>query len=94
MKQQNPIRNYPNLPEDQVSTLVDLRDRVYEDHGCISHTQENRALINMFYHFMWELTAAIGDEDGSWSEDPNFREVHKKVMQLMDYHRPNHPYSN
>jgi len=91
-KQQD--RNYPNLPEDQVGTLEDLRDRVYEDHGCISHTQENRALINLFYHFMWELTLAIGDEQAGWSEDSNFIATHEKVMQLMDYHRPGHPYSS
>jgi len=92
-QQENPTKKYPNMPDQQIGTLEDLRDMVYEDHGCISHTKENRALVNLFYHFMWELTAAIGDEDGSWSEDDGFRQIHKKMMALMDYHRPNHPYS-
>lgn len=89
-----PDQKYPNMPEEQVGTLADLRDRLYEDHGCISHTQENRALVNLFYHMMYELTLAINPNEVGWQEDENFQKVHEEMMQLMDYRRPNHPYSN
>jgi len=86
MQQQN--RNYSGLTPSEISTLQDLRDRVYEDHGCITHNPNHRILINLCYHMMWEITVALKEEGGSWGEEEAFLQTHEELVKLLNYQRP------
>ena len=86
--------SYENLPQDQRETLIDLRDRLYEDHGCISHNSETKVLINLFYHLMYEISIATDELDEGWGESEAFVQRHKELVKLLDYQRPEHPYDD